>query len=54
MSSDEKTAECHYEMHHLCTGPKVIRREGAPPTEAPLMTLRCSCTCHRGRRPQSS
>ncbi|SBT91391.1 hypothetical protein GA0115233_103023 [Streptomyces sp. DI166] len=45
----EMSAECHRGMCRLCTGPKVIKRDGAPVWEAPIMTLRCDCRCHRHR-----
>ena len=47
MTTVEKTPECEHGMHRYCSGPKVVRRDGAPAWEAPLMTLRCDCTCHR-------
>ncbi len=51
-SAVDKSAECQTDMHHLCIGPKVIRRPGAPTWEAPIQTLRCGCTCHRGLVPE--
>lgn len=53
MTALEKAPECAHDMHRYCSGPKVVRREGAPSWEAPLMTLRCDCPCH-GWVPRSS
>lgn len=50
MSPEGKTPECQLDAHRLCDGPRVIRRENAPRWEAPLMTLRCGCACHRKGR----
>ena len=47
MSPETPSPECALKMHQLCTGPKVIRRKGAPAWEAPIATLRCGCGCHR-------
>lgn len=44
---NEKTPECQHDMCRLCPGPGDVRREGAPAWEAPLMTIRCDCSCHR-------
>jgi hypothetical protein len=46
----EKTPECEALMHRLCEGPGEIRREGAPSWEAPIMTIRCGCSCHARKR----
>ncbi|GAA3854417.1 hypothetical protein GCM10023084_05760 [Streptomyces lacrimifluminis] len=54
MSVDDLSPECGLGAHHYCTGPKVIRREGAPKWEVPIMVLKCGCTCHtRSPRPPS-
>lgn len=48
MSSIETTPECSIDIgHKYCAGPQVIRREGAPEWEVPIMVIRCSCACHR-------
>lgn len=52
MKAEEKAPECVLDMHGLCAGPKVVRREGAPAWETPLMILKCGCTCHT-RSPRS-
>lgn len=46
MKADEKTAECEHDFHQYCSGPKAVRRAGAPAWEPPLMTIRCGCDCH--------
>jgi hypothetical protein len=46
----EKTPECEHDQHQLCSGPGEIRRKGAPDWEAPIMTVRCGCDCHRRKR----
>lgn len=51
MTVAEKAPECETDMHGLCTGPKTVRREGAPKWEAPIQTLVCGCSCHRGLKP---
>lgn len=51
MSQQEKTPECSLGEHALCSGPRTIRRPGAPSWEAPVMTIRCACPCHCGRKP---
>ena len=50
MSVESSSPECTLLMHQLCAGPKVIRRKGAPAWEAPILTLRCGCSCHGWRR----
>lgn len=49
MSTAGRAPECQQGVHRLCAGNRVIKREGAPAWEAPIMTLRCGCACH-GRR----
>ncbi|GAA5033249.1 hypothetical protein GCM10023335_76570 [Streptomyces siamensis] len=46
MKDPETTPECGLKEHAMCRGPQVLKRPGAPAWEAPLMTIRCECSCH--------
>jgi hypothetical protein len=43
----ELRPECQHGQCDTCPGPGPIYRKGAPPWEAPLMTIRCDHACHR-------
>jgi hypothetical protein len=53
MSAEGSSPECTFQMHRFCAGPKVIRRQGAPSWETPILTLHCDCPCHSRRRPNT-
>lgn len=47
----EQTPECALGECGLCPGPGAIRRPGAPAWEAPVQTIRCTCSCHHPQPP---